>query len=173
MIALRTRSRASFTVVSGRPTIVKPGRPLLMCTSTVINGAQTPSAARVNNRQRHNTSLWKVSMGQIDFTFPKKEGLRAGFHTFSAVADDLFFSGILLACYGLVPKSPFSVEKNEIISFQFFFIKNKVFIDIVLLTKKNVIKKSCVMSHICDNSLGIPSNMKPESTENDSPSTSD
>jgi hypothetical protein len=29
--------------------------------------------------------------GQIDFTFPKKEGLRAGFHTFSAVADDLFF----------------------------------------------------------------------------------
>jgi hypothetical protein len=30
-------------------------------------------------------------MGQIDFTFPKKEGLRAGFHTFSAVADDLFF----------------------------------------------------------------------------------
>ena len=45
--------------------------------------------------------------------------------------------------------------------------------DIVLLTKKTVIKKSCVMSHICDNSLGIPSNMKPESTENDSPSTSD
>ena len=35
------------------------------------------------------------------------------------------------------------------------------------------IKKSCVLCDVCGNSLGIPSNKKPESTENDSPSTSD
>lgn len=42
IMALRTRSRASFTVVSGKPTIVKPGRPLLICTSTVIGAHLLP-----------------------------------------------------------------------------------------------------------------------------------
>jgi len=41
------------------------------------------------------------------------------------------------------------------------------------MKRDGVINISCVSSHICDNSLGIPSNMKTESTENDSPSTSD
>lgn len=36
-----------FTVVSGNPTMVKPGKPLLICTSMVMAGAFTPSAARV------------------------------------------------------------------------------------------------------------------------------
>ncbi|CSF20866.1 Uncharacterised protein [Shigella sonnei] len=50
IMALRTRSRASFTVVSGKPTIVKPGRPLLICTSTVIRGRiYSQGCAGMNN----------------------------------------------------------------------------------------------------------------------------
>jgi hypothetical protein len=65
-------------------------------------------------------------MREMDFTFPKKEGLRTGFHTFRRLQTIYFFwnSPRMLR---LVPKSPFSVEKNEIISFQFFFIKNNYF----------------------------------------------
>ena len=47
MIALRTRSRDSLTVVSGKPTNVNRGMPLLMCTSTVTLGASTPTEARL------------------------------------------------------------------------------------------------------------------------------
>ena len=47
IIALRTRSLASFTVVSGKPTKVKLGIPLLKCTSTVTGGASTPTQARL------------------------------------------------------------------------------------------------------------------------------
>ena len=45
--AARTRSRASFTSVSGRPTIVKLGRPFARCTSTVTSGASMPASARL------------------------------------------------------------------------------------------------------------------------------
>jgi len=47
IMALRTRSRASFTVVSGKPTSVSAGRPLLICASMTTSGASTPIAARV------------------------------------------------------------------------------------------------------------------------------
>ena len=45
--ALRTRSRLSFTAVSGRPTSVRPGKPLAKCTSTCTAGASKPTPARV------------------------------------------------------------------------------------------------------------------------------
>ena len=45
--ALRTRSCASFTVFSGKPTSVNPGFPLLKCTSMVTSGACTPIEARL------------------------------------------------------------------------------------------------------------------------------
>ena len=45
--ALLTRSCASFTVFSGRPTKVNPGFPLLKCTSMVTRGACTPIEARL------------------------------------------------------------------------------------------------------------------------------
>ena len=46
-IAHRTRSRASFTSVSARPTNVKQGNPLAKCTSTVTDGACMPRSARL------------------------------------------------------------------------------------------------------------------------------
>src|SRR6185312_1507526 len=46
-IATRTRSRASFTAASGRPTMLVPGSPPDRCTSTVTAGALTPSCARL------------------------------------------------------------------------------------------------------------------------------
>ena len=45
--AARTRSLASFTSVSGRPTMVKLGSPLARCTSTVTSGASMPARARL------------------------------------------------------------------------------------------------------------------------------
>src|SRR5882672_188416 len=45
--AARTRSRLSFTSVSGRPTMVNEGRPLPRCTSTVTSGALSPASARL------------------------------------------------------------------------------------------------------------------------------
>lgn len=45
--ALRTRSRDSFTEVSGNPTMLKAGRPLERCTSTVTCGAAIPRLARL------------------------------------------------------------------------------------------------------------------------------
>src|SRR5207302_5597791 len=45
--AARTRSRLSFTSVSGRPTMVKEGRPFARCTSTVTSGASNPESARL------------------------------------------------------------------------------------------------------------------------------
>ena len=45
-MAERTRSRASLTSTSARPTSVKLGRPLAMCTSTVTDGACRPTRAR-------------------------------------------------------------------------------------------------------------------------------
>ncbi|MGU0016643.1 hypothetical protein ACVXG9_20840 [Escherichia coli] len=38
-----------FTVVSGKPTIVKPGRPLLICTSTVMGAHLLQGCAGMNN----------------------------------------------------------------------------------------------------------------------------
>ena len=55
-IATRTRSRASFTAVSGRPTIDVPGKPPDRCTSTVTGGAATPSCARLWTMARLMTS---------------------------------------------------------------------------------------------------------------------
>ncbi len=55
----------------------------------------------------------------------------------------------------------------------FLLYKTIRFMNTCRLSNKKLIKKSCVVSKNCDNSLGIPSNKKPESTENDSPSTSD
>src|SRR5687768_5271423 len=45
--AARTRSRASRTSVSGKPTIWKAGRPGPRCTSTVTSGASMPASARL------------------------------------------------------------------------------------------------------------------------------
>lgn len=45
--AARTRSRASFTSVSARPTSVKLGRPLARWTSTVTCGERRASRARL------------------------------------------------------------------------------------------------------------------------------
>ena len=47
-MAARTRSRASRTSVSGRPTSVIPGSPLARCTSTVTSGACRPSSPRLS-----------------------------------------------------------------------------------------------------------------------------
>src|SRR5690606_354094 len=46
-MAERTRSRDSFTAASGRPTMLKAGRPPERCTSTSTGGAATPSRARL------------------------------------------------------------------------------------------------------------------------------
>src|SRR6185369_9573311 len=48
-MAARTRSRASRTSASGRPTMVKEGRPLARCVSTVTSGAAAPASARLCN----------------------------------------------------------------------------------------------------------------------------
>src|SRR5260221_4759619 len=45
--AARTRSRASRTSASGRPTRWMPGNPPAMCTSTATRGAATPASARL------------------------------------------------------------------------------------------------------------------------------
>src|SRR5687768_11058471 len=45
--AARTRSRASRTSVSGRPTIWNAGSPGPRCTSTVTSGASIPASARL------------------------------------------------------------------------------------------------------------------------------
>src|SRR5690606_37520935 len=45
--AARTRSLDSLTSVSGRPTMVKLGRPLARCTSTSTSGACMPARARL------------------------------------------------------------------------------------------------------------------------------
>ena len=45
-IAERTRSRASFTSVSAKPTKVKLGKPLARCTSTCTDKARSPIKAR-------------------------------------------------------------------------------------------------------------------------------
>ena len=50
--AERTRSRASFTSTSARPTSVKLGRPLARCTSTVTAGACSPRRARLCTNAR-------------------------------------------------------------------------------------------------------------------------
>ncbi|HCC6194059.1 hypothetical protein ACUM9J_20770 [Klebsiella pneumoniae] len=64
-------------------------------------------------------------------------------------------------------------EKTEFFSFLFFSYKTIIFIETVWLISNENIKKSCALCDVCGNSLGIPSNKKPESIENDSPSTSD
>src|SRR5258708_507799 len=46
-IAARTRSRASRTSASGRPTRWIPGNPPAICTSTATRGAATPASARL------------------------------------------------------------------------------------------------------------------------------
>jgi len=46
-MAARTRSRASLTSVSGRPTRVNDGRPFARCASTCTSGAASPSSARL------------------------------------------------------------------------------------------------------------------------------
>ncbi|GAC27532.1 hypothetical protein GPAL_0652 [Glaciecola pallidula DSM 14239 = ACAM 615] len=47
IMALRTRSLDSFTVVSGKPTKLNAGSPFDKCTSIVTSGAATPKLARV------------------------------------------------------------------------------------------------------------------------------
>ncbi|MCY1536379.1 hypothetical protein D9M68_718350 [compost metagenome] len=51
-MAERTRSRASFTSVSARPTNVKLGRPLARWTSTCTGRASRPSRARLRTKDR-------------------------------------------------------------------------------------------------------------------------
>ena len=59
-IAARTRSRASRTSVSGRPTRLKAGRPLARWTSTVTSGAASPSSARAR------TSAIDIGISRLD-----------------------------------------------------------------------------------------------------------
>ena len=49
-IAVRTRSRLSRTAESGRPTVVKAGRPAVMSTSTRTSAASTPTSAAESTR---------------------------------------------------------------------------------------------------------------------------
>ena len=53
----RTRSRASRTAASGKPTIDIDGSPPPMCTSTVTCGARTPTRARLITRASPMSSL--------------------------------------------------------------------------------------------------------------------
>src|SRR3954470_21582873 len=46
LMAAKTRSRASLTAESGRPTKVKPGNPGAISTSTVIGNASMPDRAQ-------------------------------------------------------------------------------------------------------------------------------
>ena len=71
------------------------------------------------------------------------------------------------------PKSAAGVRKLNFFHFLFFSYKTIIFIETVRLISNEDIKKSCALCDVCGNSLGIPSNKKPESIENDSPSTSD
>jgi hypothetical protein len=50
--AARTRSRASPTALSGRPTIRKAGSPLLICTWTSTGTASMPEKAKLRMRAR-------------------------------------------------------------------------------------------------------------------------
>src|SRR3954447_19815913 len=52
VIAERTRSRASRTALSARPTIVKAGRPMRMSASTQTRRLSTPSSANAVTRAR-------------------------------------------------------------------------------------------------------------------------
>src|SRR3954447_25807290 len=52
VIAERTRSRASRTALSARPTIVKAGRPMRMSASTQTRRLSTPSSAKAMTRAR-------------------------------------------------------------------------------------------------------------------------
>jgi hypothetical protein len=45
---------------------------------------------------------------------------------------------------------------------RYFLSKTILFANIVSLIGNCVIKKSCFLSRVCGNSLGIPSNMKPK-----------
>jgi len=47
VMAALTRSRLSFTAVSGKPTMETPGRPLARCTSTLTSGASNPLLVRL------------------------------------------------------------------------------------------------------------------------------
>ncbi|WP_218811069.1 hypothetical protein, partial [Klebsiella quasipneumoniae] len=70
-------------------------------------------------------------------------------------------------------KSASGERKLNFFHFSFFSYKTIIFVETVRLLSNGDIKKSCVLCDVCGTSLGIPSNKKPESTENDSPSTSD
>jgi hypothetical protein len=54
--AARTRSLASFTSASGKPTMVKLGKPLARCASTVTSGASMPDRARLYSTARDKGS---------------------------------------------------------------------------------------------------------------------
>ncbi len=70
-MAERTRSRASFTSVSARPTSVKLGRPLARWTSTQTGRASRPSSARLctNDRLIDISSLFRCIQHPV---FPGK-----------------------------------------------------------------------------------------------------
>ena len=55
-IAARTRSRLSFTSVSGSPTILNCGSPLARCVSTSTNGASIPVSARLFTTEKAITT---------------------------------------------------------------------------------------------------------------------
>ncbi len=55
--AERTRSRLSRTAVSGKPTMVKDGRPLEICVSTLIDSASLPWMQRLYTVASDNAFL--------------------------------------------------------------------------------------------------------------------
>src|SRR5450830_864360 len=58
--AARTRSLDSLTSVSGKPTMVKQGRPLARWTSTVTCGASMPASARLFRTARLIGWTWRA-----------------------------------------------------------------------------------------------------------------
>jgi hypothetical protein len=73
MSALRTRSRASDTALSGRPTTLKAGKPGATCTWTSTARASMPSNATVETRW---TILFPSRGKFIPLMFPVQEQLQ-------------------------------------------------------------------------------------------------
>ena len=76
--ALRTRSRASFTSTSARPTSVNAGRPLARCASTATAGAASPIRARPCTRLNPMLGSLPFFAGLFDYENNSCPGLFHG-----------------------------------------------------------------------------------------------
>ena len=71
-IALRTRSRLSRTLASGRPTIVNSGRPKLTSASTRTSSADTPTSAAVKVKASTRSGVASNGAGRGSRRFARK-----------------------------------------------------------------------------------------------------